>query len=141
MPPDKKSGLDLLIAVGKKKPDMEGEAPMMGEPEMEGMENMLTLPKGFKPPHEAMDGEPFTTSIRGKIMDGKFMVEAIGDMPLHKEQGETPAEEESESPEEEAQEDEIPMEEPSDLDKQMDMQAKRRSMEASKARNVFQGRP
>ncbi len=117
MPPPKKKSLDLLIAVGKggAKPsgDMPSDDPMGGDemmpPEdgatsnagaddMDGDENCIALPPGFKAPDGSEDGKPFTTTIRGKIMDGKFYAEAIGDMPLDGKGAEAPqAEEETDT--------------------------------------------
>ena len=153
MQPPKKTGLNLLIAVGKGKPaGPAGEMPMEGKEAPEGAmmggeeeggeqeENCITLPKGFQPPQDASDGKPFTTTVRGKIMDGKFYVEALGDMPMHSEEGETQEEEESESPEEEAQEEEEPpAEEPDEVDKMLEAKNKRRMFEEKAARKVFQG--
>lgn len=133
-PDKKKTGLSILLAIGKKKPTDEkpsyessDEGAAAGGNEDEGAEpeseetgedqestagQELTLPKGFKPPTEAQDGEPFTTTIRGKIVDGKLEVLAVGDVPMHSEEAETPEEEESESPEEESAEQETGTEEP-----------------------------
>lgn len=86
-------------------------APYTSTEDVEVNEQTLTLPKGFKLPGNARDGEPFTTTIRGKAMSGKFIVEAIGDMPMHNEATETPEEEASESPEEQANEGEEPHDE------------------------------
>lgn len=93
---DKKKSLDLLLAVGKSGPKPEPGMDEMAEepapdlamaepvPPAEPMEseNCITLPPGFKAPDGSEDGKPFTTTVRGKIMDGKFYPESIGDMPL-----------------------------------------------------------
>lgn len=124
-PDKKKTGLSILLAIGKKKPteekpsyesEDEGAAaeesaePTVDQESIEGQS--IVLPKGFKPPGDAMDGEPFTTTVRGKITDGKLEVLALGDVPMHADTAETPAEEESESPEEEGAEEETGTEEP-----------------------------
>ncbi len=74
------------------------DEPMNPEPPEGGTtnseENCITLPPGFKAPDGSEDGKPFTTTVRGKIMDGKFYPESIGDMPLDGKQAAPPADEE-----------------------------------------------
>lgn len=95
MDPKSKSGLSILLALGKKpEPKDDGDVmppeeasseampegedmPMMDEPEAS-----ITLPKGFKLPPGAKEGETFTTTVRGVVDGDRFIVEAIGDMPL-----------------------------------------------------------
>lgn len=127
----KKSPMSLLIAMGGPKsqnssgmpssseasPDQSTDAlaeDMPDEPVSQLKEKpsyMLPVPAGFKAPSAAAGDGIFTTTIRTKIVTGKdgekmFDIQAVGDMPVHSEEGETPAEEESESPEEESSEDE-----------------------------------
>lgn len=151
IPDKKKSGLSIMLAVGKKKDEpsyesdeaapggndeseMMGESEPMGEPTEEAAESCLMIPKGFKVPSGSRDGEPFTTTVRGKIVDGKLMVEALGDVPMHSEQGETMEEEMSESPEEQAME---PEEESPMYQQEAKMMKKKRDDEMA-ARKVFQ---
>lgn len=146
----KKSGLSIMLALGKKPtagdPSDEADNPVddgadnapaepsaTDEPEDDSSAARIPLPKGFKPPQDATDGEPFTTTVRGKIVDGEFEVEAIGDMPLNGgESGESPDEEAAESPQEEATEDEDPMH------AQMLKEYSKKKSADNAARNAFQ---
>jgi hypothetical protein len=117
----KKSGLALVLAMGKPKsrnqegqtsesisaPDqgegmppggemMEDEMVETSEPDGdEGYEkdNCIALPPGFQPPDGVEMGQTFDTTVRGKITDKGFEVESIGDMSV---KPEMEAEEEAE---------------------------------------------
>ena len=137
-----------MLAVGKadKKPPMDNEpgaeemaeTPMEESTETEGAENqMITLPKGFRLPEGAKEGEPFTTTIRGVSRNGQFEIQALGDMPMHSETTETPEEEASESPEEQANE---PMEEPhSEIFKAEAEKYKKKKADEEAATKAFRG--
>jgi len=136
-------GLDIMLAVGKadKAPPMEeemAEAPMEESMEDEATENqVIALPKGFRLPEGAKDGEPFTTTIRGISRNGQFEIQAIGDMPTHSEATETPEEEASESEEEQAME---PMKEPhSEVFKAEAEKYKKKKADEMSAKKAFQG--
>jgi len=139
-------GLDIMLAVGKadKKPPMAQEpeemmeTPMEETMEDEGSENqMIMLPKGFRLPEGAKEGEPFTTTIRGVAKDGQFEIQALGDMPMHSEATETPMEEASESPEEQTNE---PAEEPhSDVFKAESEKYKKKKADEMAATKAFRG--
>lgn len=95
-----------MLAVGKKPEATEEEMPMeeaMMEEETPRTSS-ITLPKGFRLPEGAKEGEPFTTTIRGVARNGQLEIQALGDMPMHSETKETPEEEESESSMEEEME-------------------------------------
>ncbi len=62
-------------------PDATETASGASDAQEEG-EDMLDMPKGFKPPSSAADGGMFTTTIRACVVDGKLKVLAVGDMPL-----------------------------------------------------------
>ncbi len=82
------SKLAAMLAIGGNEPaEMDDEAPpQAGMPPEEGAESqgecLIDLPKGFRAPSGVVEGEPFSTTVRGKIVGGQFQVEAIGDMPM-----------------------------------------------------------
>lgn len=108
MMPPKKSGLSLMIAMGKPKSsdDEMAQSPEQTSDESttddsgEDGEDMLDLPKGFKPPSSSADGGVFTTTIRGMIIQTpsgpKLKVAAVGDMPIR---GDMPDSDADETPE------------------------------------------
>ena len=137
-------GLDIMLAVGKadKKPMAEGpeeemETPMEESTETEGAENqMIMLPKGFRLPEGAKEGEPFTTTIRGVSRNGQFEIQALGDMPMHSEASETPEEEASEPTQEQMNEGEEPH---SEIFAAESAKMKKRRADEDAANKVFRG--
>lgn len=132
-----------MLAVGKKpmapeQGEEEMEAPMEATTENEGTENqMVNLPEGFRLPEGAKEGEPFTTTIRGVARNGKFEIQALGDMPMHSEATETPEEEGSESEQEQANE---ATEEPhSEVFMAESAKYKKKKADEMSAKKAFQG--
>ena len=139
-------GLDIMLAVGKADKKPMAEEPMVEEMEETPMEEpmegaaekqMIMLPKGFRLPEGAKEGEPFTTTIRGVARNGQLEIQALGDMPMHSEGGETPEEEGSETEEEEMME---PTEQPqSDVFKAESDKYKKKKADEMAANKVFRG--
>ena len=100
-----------------------GLALMLGMKPDAASESYITPPKGFQPPDDVADGDAFSINARVRMKDGKLCVEAVNDIPMTgSEDGESAADESSESPEMEKNESELGMEkrpEPNDMPEDM----------------------
>ena len=93
----------------------------MDEPEAvdnlkeEVTENSISIPEGLKTPEGHADGDAFQGTFRGYIKDGKLCFRSINNIPLPgNEEGETTADEETETPEEQSNEEAMGMEDHAD---------------------------
>ncbi len=100
-----KSGLDMLIAIGKGKPKMDAKGDTADSdmeeqdetPEEENAEEgdedeneekddgkqYLQVPKGFAPPSDVPMGGSFSGTFRGHMdKDGELCIEALNNIPL-----------------------------------------------------------
>ena len=105
------SPLTALMSMAPHQSTEMDEPEAVDNPKEEAMESSITIPEGLKTPEGHKDGDAFQGTFRGYIKDGKLCFRSINNIPLPgNEEDETPADEETELPEEQSNEESMGME-------------------------------